>query len=346
MTDFLLQYGLFLAKALTWVIAIIVTLSAIISMALRARGEDGILVISCVNDKMNELRQSLQAETLPKKEFKKWLKSEKQKEKQDKKSSKSNDNGIEPRLFILRFDGDIKASQIEELRETISAILEIALPKDEVLVVLESAGGFVHSYGLAASQLQRIRQKNLNLTVAIDKCAASGGYMMAVTANNIIAAPFAIVGSIGVIAQLPNFHRLLEQHNIDFELHTAGEYKRTLTIFGENTDKAREKFQEELEETHQLFKDHIHRFRPQLQMEKVATGEHWHAITALDYELIDAIQTSDDFIMQKINTHQAYEVSYEYKQTLAEKLTSGISTSFEKALSRMLSKLRANTLMS
>ena len=109
------------------------------------------------------------------------------------------------------------------------------------------------AYGLAASQMQRIRDKKLKLTVCVDKVAASGGYMMAVVADKIIAAPFAVLGSIGVLAQVPNFHRLLKKHDVDFEMLTAGKYKRTLTMFGENTDKGREKFQEDIEDTHVLF---------------------------------------------------------------------------------------------
>ncbi len=340
MTEFLLQYGLFLAKSLTLVIAIVVTVGAIFSIARKNQEEEGFLVVTSVNEKMDDLKYSLQAETLPKKEYKKWLKAQKE---QDKKFEKIK--AQQPRLFILRFDGDIKASEIFQLRETINAVLEIALPHDEVLVVLESAGGFVHSYGLASSQLNRIRQKQLHLTISVDKFAASGGYMMAVIGHKIIAAPFAIVGSIGVIAQLPNFHRLLQENHIDYEQHTAGEYKRTLTLFGENTDKARKKFQEEIEETHQLFKQHIVDFRPQLDIEKVATGEHWHATQALEYQLIDTIQTSDEFIMEKIKTHQVFEVGYEIKQKLIERLTSGVSTTLQKNLLKLFSKMHANNLI-
>jgi len=258
MVEFFSQYALFLAKAITISLAIIVVVGIILSLR-RNKNEEGSLILYSVNEKYDDIRTTLQSETLPKPLLKKWLKSLKNEDKTKKKSSKHQ---APPRLFIMRFEGDIRASEVEQLREVISAIIEVATPSDEVLLVLDSSGGFVHTYGLAASQLERLRQRNIPLTIAIDKIAASGGYLMACVANKIIAAPFAIVGSIGVIAQMPNFHRFLEKHDIDFEQQTAGEYKRTLTLFGKNTDKARKKFQEELEETHRLFKSFIAQHRP------------------------------------------------------------------------------------
>ncbi len=338
--EFLSQYGLFLAKTLTLIIGIIVTFSAIVAVALKSKGkkEDGYLVIENVNEKLEEIRSSLQEETLTKHALKKWLKNKKAQDKSNKKIEKEKDE-LPKRLFVVRFDGDMKASEVHPLREVISAITEIAEPIDEVLVVLESAGGFVHSYGLAASQLHRLKQRNLYFTVAIDKVAASGGYLMACVANKIIAAPFAIVGSIGVVAQLPNFHRLLDKNNIDYEIFTAGEYKRTVTMFGENTDKAKKKFKEEIEETHVLFKDYITDHRPQVNIEEVATGEHWHASQAIAFKLVDEIMTSDDFILAKAKQCQVFEISYEIKQKLSEKITSGIFQSLEKRLMKWLPML-------
>ncbi len=335
--EFLSQYGLFLAKTLTLVIGIIVTFSAIVAIALKGKGkkEDGYLVIESVNDKLDEIRDSLQTETLTKHALKKWLKVQKLQEKSNKKIEKEKDE-LPKRLFVVRFDGDMKASEVHPLREVISAITEIAEPIDEVLVVLESAGGFVHSYGLAASQLHRLKQRNLYFTVAIDKVAASGGYLMACVANKIIAAPFAIVGSIGVVAQLPNFHRLLEKNDIDYEIYTAGEYKRTVTMFGANTEKAKKKFKEEIEETHVLFKDYITDHRPQVNIEEVATGEHWHATQAISLKLVDEIMTSDDFILAKAKQCKVFEISYEIKQKLSEKITSGIFQTLEKRLLKWL----------
>ena len=224
------------------------------------------------------------------------------------------------RIYVLNFDGDVKASAVESLREEITAILTIATPDDEVVLCLESPGGMVHTYGLAASQLIRITKKDIPLTVVVDAVAASGGYMMACIGSKILAAPFAIIGSIGVVAQLPNFHRLLKKNDIDFELFTAGEHKRTVTMFGENTEKGKAKFVEELEDTHELFKSFVSEHRPQVNVSEVATGEIWYGQRALENNLIDDIQTSDEYLMSKREECNIYQVSYETKKTFQEKL--------------------------
>lgn len=338
MTDFLAQYGLFLAKTLTFVAAILITAIVLAAVALRGKKAPGTIYIENVNEKMSEIRNSLQAETLSKQELDKLKKEKKKQLKAEKKKLKnSKEEKITPRLYVVSFDGDIRASQVHALRETISAIVEIAQPIDEILLVLESSGGFVHTYGLAASQLQRLRTRHLKLTVAIDKVAASGGYLMACVANKIISAPFAIVGSIGVVGQLPNFNRLLEKHNIDIEQHTAGEYKRTLTMFGKNTDKGRHKFQQDLEETHLLFKRYIAENRPEVPLEEVATGEHWYGTDALKLRLVDELLTSDDYILEKIKTHDVFEIGYEEKQKLVDK----ISNSFAMIAEKLLEKIAA-----
>ncbi|MEJ2754712.1 MAG: protease SohB, partial [Gammaproteobacteria bacterium] len=227
------------------------------------------------------------------------------------------------RLFVIDFHGDIKASAVNDLARCVTAILTIAeANRDEVLVRLESPGGLVHAYGLAAAQLQRIRDRGVSLTVAVDRVAASGGYMMAVVANTIVAAPFAVIGSIGVVAQIPNFHRVLQKHEVDLELHTAGEYKRTLTLFGHNTEEGRQKFITELEATHRLFKEHIDAFRPGLDLAKVATGEHWYGKQAHKLNLIDEIMTSDDYVLNAAKTAEILEIEFETRKTVAEKLSS------------------------
>ena len=339
MIEFLSQYSLFLAKSLTFLVVIVVGFACLVSIIQKAKSssEDGYLVINPINEKIDDIRYSIQSETLSKQEWKKWQKNEKNKNKTKNKSEKSVSTKTDPRLFIINFEGDIRASGLTGLREVVSAIIESTNPQDqdEVLVVLDSAGGFVHSYGLAASQLTRLRDHGLHLTVAIDKVAASGGYLMACVAHRILAAPFAIIGSIGVVAQVPNFHRLLEKHNIDYEQLTAGEYKRTLTLFGENTPKAREKFQEELEVTHRLFKQYIVNHRPQVDIDLVATGEHWHALEAIKIQLIDVIQTSDDYILSAAKTKRVFEVRYEEKQRLKDKIQGVISGCVETLIKKL-----------
>lgn len=225
------------------------------------------------------------------------------------------------KIFVLDFKGDVQASAVENLREEITLILATAKAgRDRIVVRLESPGGMVHGYGLAAAQLVRLRDAGFHLTICVDKVAASGGYMMACIANEIIAAPFAIVGSIGVVAQVPNFNRLLKEHNVDFELYTAGQYKRTVTMFGENTPEGKAKFEEELQQTHVLFKHFVEKYRPQLNVDKVATGEHWYGEDALDLNLVDKLQTSDEYLLALLPQHDVYVINTRKKATLGEKL--------------------------
>lgn len=225
------------------------------------------------------------------------------------------------RIFVLDFKGDIQASSVEHLREEITMILSTAKAgRDRVILRLESPGGLVHGYGLAAAQLARLRDAGFNLTICVDKVAASGGYMMACLAHEIIAAPFAVVGSIGVVAQMPNFHKLLKQHNIDFDVYTAGEYKRTVTVFGENTDEDRAKFESELQQTHALFKHFVEKYRPKLNVSEVATGEHWYGEDALKLNLVDKLETSDAYLLSLLPKHDVYVLHSRKKPTLGEKL--------------------------
>ncbi|MBA3536446.1 MAG: protease SohB [Tatlockia sp.] len=303
--DFLAQYGLFLLKALTLVAALLLTIAGILALGRKPKPT---LEIISLNKQHEKTRQRMAHELREEKPVK------------IKKKDQKKDKADKPFLYVLDFHGDIKASQVDQLRETINAILTVVQEKDEVIVCLESPGGMVNGYGLAASQLQRLRDRNIPLTVCIDKIAASGGYLMACVANKIVAAPFAIIGSIGVVAQLPNFHRWLKKNNIDFELLTAGEHKRTLTLFGENTEKGREKFQEDLEKIHSAFRSYVLENRQQLDIDKVATGEHWLAKDAYDLRLVDTLKTSDDYITAKLADFNAFKITSHVKKSFIEKL--------------------------
>ena len=322
--EFLIEYGLFLAKSLTVLVSILVVIVVIFGSTQRQRDpEVGHIEVKNLNDSLEGVTQSLKSIVLNPELLKKDAKEEKKKEKEKHKTQKKDlkqGEGPRPRMFVLDFVGDVQASEVVNLREEITAILSVAEEQDEVLVRLESPGGVVHGYGLAASQLQRIRNKSVPLTVAVDKVAASGGYMMACIANKIIAAPFSLLGSIGVVAQIPNFHRVLKKNDIDVEILTAGEYKRTLTLFGENTDKAREKFVDDLEDVHELFKDFVFENRPQLDMERVATGEAWFGKRALERELVDDLKTSDEYIVDSCADRDVFLVKYVIHKNKIDKI--------------------------
>ncbi|MFK0087984.1 protease SohB [Pseudomonas sp. NPDC090755] len=333
--EFLAEYASFLAKTATLVIAILIVLSAIAGLRGKGRRKaGGQLQVNKLNEFYKDLRERLESGMLDKAELKALRKQQAKEQKQQKK--KPDDKS---RVFVLDFDGDIKASATESLRHEISAVLSLATPRDEVVLRLESGGGMVHSYGLAASQLARIRQAGVPLTVCIDKVAASGGYMMACIGEKIVSAPFAILGSIGVVAQLPNVNRLLKKHDVDFEVFTAGEYKRTVTVFGENTEKGREKFQEDLDVTHQLFKDFVSRYRPQLHIDEVATGEVWLGVAALNKHLIDQLMTSDEYLSQRAREANLYHLHYAERKSLQERVGLAAGTAVEKTVLGLWSKL-------
>lgn len=338
---FIAEYGMFLLKAATLVICILIVIGALIP---RGRGgtdaeQKGTLKVNNVGQRIADNAKGLSAVLFHGKDKKDFQKETKKQQKEVVKSETG-------RLFVVNFKGDIQAKAASNLREEVSAILGVATDKDEVLVNVESGGGVVHGYGLAASQLDRINSKGIPLTVAVDKVAASGGYMMACVANKILAAPFAIVGSIGVVAQLPNFHRLLEKHEVDFEMHTAGEHKRTLTMFGKNTDEGRKKFVEDLEEAHVLFKDFVAEHRPSLDIDKIATGEIWFGRQAVDLGLVDEVMTSDEYVMSKARDHEVFEICYEPKKSLQEKFSKGAESSIENLIEKTIEWLRASRFFS
>jgi serine protease SohB len=327
--EFFAEYAVFLAKTVTLVIAILVVLASFAALRSKGRRKSvGQLQVSKLNDFYKGLRERLEQTLLDKDQLKALRKVEAKSEKKQKKKPEA----AKPRVFVLDFDGDIRASATESLRHEITALLTLATPKDEVVLRLESGGGMVHSYGLASSQLARIRDAGVPLTVCIDKVAASGGYMMACIGEKIISAPFAILGSIGVVAQLPNVNRLLKKHDIDFEVLTAGEYKRTLTVFGENTEKGREKFQEDLDITHQLFKNFVSRYRPQLAIDEVATGEIWLGIAALDKQLVDELKTSDEYLAERAKKSELYHLHYAERKSLQERIGMAASGSVDRVL--------------
>lgn len=333
--EFFTDIALFSVKSLVIVLSIIVVLFTIAAIIARNKLNFETVKVINLNEKYENFEEQLSINVLPKAALKKLLKQKKKQHKAQEELKKSSS-----KVFVIDFHGDIKASHVTQLRDEVSAILTVADPKDEVVLNIESPGGMVHSYGLAAAQILRLKKSNIPVTVTVDKVAASGGYMMACVANKIIAAPFAIVGSIGVLAQVPNFNRLLKKNNIDYEEITAGEYKRTISIFGEITEKGREKFNEDINLTHQLFKDWVFANRPQLKMDEVATGEHWYGTTAIKMGLIDEIMTSDEHILSLCKSKKVYKIQIKAKKTLSEKLTEAAGTSISRSLPEWVMQLQ------
>jgi serine protease SohB len=329
MTEFLVSYFSFLAKAVTLVaVAAAGVVVAGVIMRREQRGESERLEVTNLNRKYDAMTRAVTQAVTPKKALKRYLKAEKQRLKREDRRPEDERR----RVYVIDFHGDIRASAVNQLREEITAVLAVARDRDEVVVRLDNAGGLVHDHGLAASQLARLRERGISLTVAVDRIAASGGYLMACVADKILAAPFAIVGSIGVLAQLPNFHRLLDQHGVDFEQIKAGELKRTVTMFGVNTDEDRAKLREQLEETHELFKGYIARYRPKVDLSRVATGEYWHGQQAVELDLIDELTTSDDYLFAAREEADLYRMKYVIKRGLGRRLGQFMQSAMERVL--------------
>lgn len=330
----------FAGKAVLVTGALIMVLIVIANLMMRLRPPKEQLEVENLNERFDNFSTAIREVTASDKQMKAERKIKDKQEKLIRKEGR-----IRPKIFVLNFDGDLRASQVELLRDEITAVIGAAQKGDEVVVRLESTGGMVHSYGLAAAQLLRLRDRGLELTVCVDKVAASGGYMMACTANRILAAPFAIIGSIGVIAQVPNLHRVLKKHDIDYEEITAGEFKRTISLLGEITHKGRQKFVEQIEDTHRLFKEFVSQQRPKLNLEEVATGEYWFGRRALDLGLVDKLISSDDYLFDRRDKTEILEVRIQRKKSLSERFSEGMSTVVERGVWSWWQKLHDDSVM-
>ncbi|MDO9318804.1 MAG: protease SohB [Gammaproteobacteria bacterium] len=356
--EYFIEYCLFLAKVVTLAAAFTVVIGAMIAIGGRGRRAAGKGAISVVrlNDELDDMRDAMKKVVYDKDTFKHEQKRERKRHKEEARELKNSrrslesDSEIDPhskkRVYVIDFNGDIQASEVESLREEITAILSLATSQDEVLVRLESPGGMVHAYGLAASQLSRIKEHGIPLTVCVDMVAASGGYMMACLADRLVAAPFAILGSIGVLVQLPNFHRLLHKHEVDYETISAGEFKTTLTTFGEITQRGRDKVKEDVEEMHAIFKDWVKQHRPAVEIDSIATGETWVGLQALERSMIDGIITSDECIIRACDDADVFAVRFEIRRTISDKLGAAIHTTIDKTVLSWLKRARQSAYFS
>ncbi len=367
MLDFLYEYGLFLAKVITFCVAAVVVIGFLIMTGQNRRqhSKAGHIEVRNLNEEFEDMTDTLDHAMMDKYQFKQLRKSQEKADKLQTKldkayakkqakqtklnvsaetSEEEDVSTAKKRTFVLDFDGDVKASALEFLRHEISAIISVAKVTDEIIMRLDSSGGMVHTYGLAASQLGRINAAKIPLTICVDEIAASGGYMMACMANHIIAAPFALVGSIGVVAEVPNVHRLLKKHSIDVEVLTAGEHKRSLTIMGENTRKGRDKFVDDLQQTHSLFKHWVKQQRPQLDLDKVANGDVWYGQQAIDMGLVDAVGTSDEVLLEAIKKSDVLLIEYVAKKTIGEKFGIAAATSITLFSNRIWSKIQRQSI--
>lgn len=338
--EWLTDFGMFLAQLLSLVLII----ALVAAVLMRARNSDPAhsrLHLEELNETRKHRHRRMTMAAIEPGGRKRLLKAFRKEDKTRGRHGRKAPDDTRSTVWVLDFSGDIRASGAARLAEEVSAVIAVATEADEVVVRLESAGGLVHAYGLAAAELDRLRHAKLSTTVCVDKVAASGGYLMACAADRIRAAPFAVLGSIGVVAQLPNVHRLLKRHDIDVELLTAGRYKRTLTVFGENTQEGREKFLEDIQATHELFKRHVAERRPGLDIDAVATGEIWYGSQACENGLIDALGTSEAYLVERMEQARVISFRLEPKRKWGDRFGLAISRGVERAIERGLEVLEA-----
>lgn len=235
---------------------------------------------------------------------------------QEKSSSrKSGDEktGEPGKVAVLKFKGDIRASARFAFAKLVDEVVLNAREFKEVVVVVESPGGGVSEYGMLFAELERMRkcEENFQLTVVVDTVAASGGYLMSLPAHKILAAPFAMVGSIGVVSFIPNIRELLEANKIKPRTFTAGDFKRTVTLTDEGDEKSAEQYKQQLALIHEQFKQALKKYRPQVELEKVATGEAWLASTTVEKELqlVDGLNTSHALLLEMNQSFDLVEYS-------------------------------------
>ncbi|KAA0013528.1 protease SohB [Billgrantia pellis] len=341
MNEWLMDLGRF-AVQVTILTLLVLAAVALIARARSESGERLRLRVDELNRQREYRRRRLALAATEPSARKRLVKAFRRDDKRLIRTARKSPDESRSTVWVLDFRGDIKATGVGRLAEEISAVIAAAGEDDEVMIRLESAGGLVHAYGLGAAQIDRLREAGLPITVCVDKVAASGGYLMACAADRLRAAPFAVLGSIGVVAQLPNVHRLLKRHDIDIELLTAGEYKRTLTVFGENTEEGREKFQSDLEHIHALFKRHVTARRPDLDIEAVATGEVWYGQDAMEKGLIDELGTSEAYLMARMEEARVVRVRLEARPSLGERFGKTIGHGVENGITRLLERLDAS----
>jgi len=341
MLDWLYHISLFVVEAIVIVVAIVIVISMIARQKAQGKSNNAKLVVEDRGKHYKERQEALEHCRLEPAQAEKAEKARAKEQKKEAKKEKKNKSTVTDKkvVWVIDFSGDIKASDTPALTEKVSSLLLAAKEGDEVVLRLESGGGMVHAYGLASAQLDRFREANIKLTICVDKVAASGGYMMACCADHLVAAPFAVLGSIGVVAQVPNIHKLLKKNDVDVEILTAGKYKRTLTMLGENTEEGRAKFLEDLADTHGLFKNFVSQRRPQLDIDSIATGDIWYGSEAVSNGLIDEVSTSEAYLQNKAKEARVLEISLKKQLSMAQKLGVHTSAGIEKGIDRAIDRI-------
>ncbi|WP_343192796.1 S49 family peptidase [Buchnera aphidicola (Taiwanaphis decaspermi)] len=221
-------------------------------------------------------------------------------------------------LYILDYNDKIKKNKIKKLREEISSIILVAKKNDEVLLRLENTSDIVYEYGLVIAQLQRLRKKGIKLIISIDKIVSNGGYIIACVADHISASPFSIIGPINIVVNIPNIDKYTQTSNLNNQLNDCNTFTK-LTLIKNNTKIYVNKIFNKLDIKKYIRNSFIKDMRPSLNLNKIFNQNYWIGENAINEKLIDSINTSDDILFSKKDTHNLLKIKYVYKSNIVEK---------------------------
>ncbi len=251
--------------------------------------------------------------------------------------------GPPPRLAVLRFQGlrDLNASGDQRLSEAIDEVLVNRDHFEEAVVIIDSPGGTTHGYGHAYALLERLSASGLKVTACIDRIGASGGYLMALPADRILAGPFAIVGSVGVVAGIPNVKRLLEEKGVSYRLFVAGDKKRVVHFADDDGPEVREYMDEKLAGIHTQFLQAVEKHRgDRVKLDEVRSGDHWSAEESVEkgLGLVDELQTSAEYLLERnrevalVMIERRVDITERFAGYLAARLSARVASLFTRWL--------------
>jgi signal peptide peptidase SppA len=172
-----------------------------------------------------------------------------------------------------------------------------------VALSINSPGGSPVQSALIAQRIRLLARENEVPVIAfVEDVAASGGYWLACAADEIVADPASIVGSIGVISSGFGFHELISRYGIQRRVHTSGESKSMLDPFQPEKPEDVERLKRLQNEIHDGFKGWVRERRAaRLKGDEAMlfTGEFWTAKRGLEFGLVDSLGELRDTLQQR-----------------------------------------------
>jgi protease-4 len=229
-------------------------------------------------------------------------------------------------IAVIHLEGTIQGGTgLGATPEYILDQLDKALADDNVKAILlriDSPGGTVAASQEIALAVKRASEKK-PVVVSVGDICASGGYMVASQADEIIASPGSSVGSIGVIMEVANVEELLNKVGISFTTLTTGAYKDAGSPYRSLTETETAMLNEQLTVIYDQFITDVAEGRdlPETKVRELATGWVWLGSEALDLGLVDSLGNYNDAVKRTAELGgikgEPNIVSYEYVDPLS-----------------------------